>query len=104
MKSSFKPYVQFAKNNRISPVPIDGYRIGRYGSSFRSNPVGDHDFSLEEIEDIIRSGDLDSLRKLSRYYYRTNSEYRENIDYLATLPYYDTIVTPVFEEGKGSKA
>ena len=39
----------------------------------------------EEIEDIIRTGDLDSLRQLSRYYYRTNSEYRENIDFLAIL-------------------
>ena len=104
MKSSFKPYIQFAQNNRVFSVPIDSYRIGRYGSNARSNSVGDHDFSLEEIEDIIRSGDLDSLRQLSRYYYRTNSEYRENIDYLATLPFYDTIVTPVFEEGKGSKA
>ena len=102
--SSFKPYVNFAKTNRIMPVPIDSYRVSRYGANSRVNSVGQHDFSLEEIEQIIRSGDLDSLRQLSRYYYRTNSEYRENIDYLATLPYYDTIVTPIFEEGKGSKA
>ena len=102
--NSFKPYVQFAKQNRIFPVPIDSYRVSRYGANSRTNPVGQRDFSIEEIEQIIRSGDLDSLRELSRYYYRTNSEYRENIDYLATLPYYDTIVTPIFEEGKGSKA
>ena len=102
--SSFKPYVNFANKNRIMPVPIDSYRVSRYGANSRVNSVGQHDFSLEEIEQIIRSGDLDSLRQLSRYYYRTNSEYRENIDYLATLPYYDTIVTPIFEEGKGSKA
>ena len=102
--NSFKPYVQFAKQNRIFPVPIDSYRVSRYGANSRTNSVGQHDFSIEEIEQIIRSGDLDSLRELSRYYYRTNSEYRENIDYLATLPYYDTIVTPIFEEGKGSKA
>ena len=102
--NSFKPYIQFAKQNRIFPVPIDGYRVSRYGANSRTNSVGQHDFSIEEIEQIIRSGDLDSLRELSRYYYRTNSEYRENIDYLATLPYYDTIVTPIFEEGKGSKA
>lgn len=102
--NSFKPFIQFANKNRINLTPIDGYRVGRYNSNFRANPVGAHDFILEEIEEIIRSGDLDSLRQLSRYYYRTNSEYRENIDYLATLPYYDTIVTPIFEEGKGSKA
>ena len=102
--TNFQPYVDFAKKNRIMPVPIDGERAGRYSSSARSNPVSQHDFSIEEIEDIIRSGDLDLLRQLSRYYYRVNSEYRENIDYLATLPFYDTIVTPIFEEGKGSKA
>jgi hypothetical protein len=62
MKSSFKPYIQFAKNNRITPVPLDGYRVGRYNSNSRSNSVGNHDFSLEEIEDIIKAGDLDSLR------------------------------------------
>jgi hypothetical protein len=43
-------------------MPLDGYRVGRYGSNFRSNPVGSRDFSLEEIEEIIRQGDLDSLR------------------------------------------
>ena len=104
MTNNFKTFLQFAKKNRIVTVPIDGGRVGRYNSSTRNNPVNAYDFSIEEIEDIIRSGDLDMLRQLSRYYYRTNSEYRENIDYLATLPFYDTIVTPIFEEGKGSKA
>ena len=102
--NSLKPFVKFAANNRIYRVPIDERSTNRYGANSRTNSVGQHDFSVEEIEQIIRSGDLDALRQLSRYYYRTNSEYRENIDYLATLPFYDTIVTPIFEEGKGSKA
>ena len=101
---SVKPFTTFAANNRIYRVPINERAVGRYGSNARSNPVGQHDFSVEEIEDIIRTGDLDSLRQLSRYYYRTNSEYRENIDFLATLPFYDTLVTPIFEQGKGSQA
>ena len=42
------------------------------------------------------------MRELSRYYYRTNSNYRNNIDFLAHLPLYDTVVIPVYEEGKGS--
>ena len=104
MKKSFKPFVTFAANNRIYRVPIDERGVNRYGTNARVNSVGQHDFSVEEIEQIIRSGDLDSLRQLSRYYYRTNSEYRENIDYLATLPFYDTLVTPIFEQGKGSQA
>lgn len=102
--SNFKPYVDFAAKNRLIKIPIDDRVNSRYGINIRRNPVGSHDFSVEEIENIIRFGDLDSLRQLSRYYYRTNSEYRNNIDFLATLPFYDTIVTPIFEEGKGSKA
>lgn len=53
---------------------------------------------------IIRSGDLASLRELSRYYYRVNGNYRNNIDFLAHLPLYDSVVVPVFQEGKGSEA
>lgn len=103
MSKSYQPYVKFAINNRVSKLPMDTRDIGRYNSG-RVNSVGHHDFSVQEIEAIIRQGDLDSLRELSLYYYRTNSEYRENIDFLATLPLYDTIVTPIFEDGKGSKA
>ena len=62
------------------------------------------DFTLEEIQQIIRSGDLNSLRELSLYYYRTNGDYRNNIDFLATLPLYDTVVIPLIQSGKGSKA
>lgn len=102
--SKFKPYVDFAARNRLIKIPIDERGEGRYNVNIRNNSVGTHDFSVEEIEQIIRFGDLDSLRQLSRYYYRTNSEYRNNIDFLATLFFYDTIVTPIFEEGKGSKA
>ena len=102
--SRFKPYADFAARNRLIKIPIDERGEGRYNVNIRNNSVGTHDFSVEEIEQIIRFGDLDSLRQLSRYYYRTNSEYRNNIDFLATLFFYDTIVTPIFEEGKGSKA
>jgi len=62
MKYDFKPYIQFAKNNRILKVPIDGNKIGRYNSSTRSNPVNWRDFDIEEIEEIIRMGDIDMLR------------------------------------------
>lgn len=53
---------------------------------------------------IIRSGDLASLRELSRYYYRINGNYRNNIDFLAHLPLYDNVIIPIFQEGKGSQA
>ena len=88
---------------KISRVPIDSRPQSTRWGGHRSNGVNVHDFSLEEIYDIIRGGDLRAIRELSRYYYRTNSRYRENIDHLASLPLYDTVVTPIFD-GKGSKA
>ena len=77
--------------------------MNRWGN-YRVNSVRNRDFTIEEIEDIICSGSLDEIRELSRYYYRTNSLYRMNIDVLASLPLYYTMVTPIFESGKGSQA
>lgn len=65
-------------------------------SSYRSNAVGEG-FSLEEIKAIIRRGDQSELRRLSKYYYRTNGHYRNNINFLASLPRYDTVVSPIYD-------
>ena len=91
--------VQIKNRGRL---PIDSKIYSRWGYR-QGDPVRGRDFELDEIEQIIREGDLESLRELSRYYYRTNGEYRNNIDFLARLFLYDTMVIPVFEEGKGSK-
>ena len=40
------------------------------------------------------------MRELSRFYYRTNGIYRNNIDLLAALLKYDTITTPIFDINK----
>ena len=85
----------------FAPLNERAYATGRYG--YRHNAPVAKDFTLEQILEIIREGDLDELRQLSRYYYRTNSAYRNNIDFLAHLYLYDTMVIPVFEEGKGSQ-
>ena len=77
-------------------------RTSRWGG-YRHGGVR-RDFTIEEIEEIIRSGEISAIRELSRYYYRTNGRYRNNIDFLASLPLYDTLVTPLYEVGKGSKA
>lgn len=90
-------------NNRAKKLPLHDRIYSRWGMR-QSDPVRDREFELDEIERIIREGDLETLRELSRYYYRTNGEYRNNIDFLARLFLYDTMVIPVFEEGKGSKA
>ena len=89
---------------RINYVPMDSNeRTTRWGSR-RISGVSRRDFSLAEIEDIISSGDIGAIRELSRYYYRTNARYRNNVDFLAALPLYDTIVTPIYDLDKGSKA
>ena len=89
---------------KINYVPIDSReRISRWGGH-RLNSVRYREFEIEEIEEIIRSGDISAIRELSRYYYRTNGRYRNVINFLANLFLYDTIVTPIYEPGKGSKA
>ena len=88
---------------RVDYIPIDSReRISRWGGH-RANSVSYRDFTVEEIEEIIRSGEISAIRELSRYYYRTNGRYRNNINFLSSLFLYDTIVTPIYESGKGSK-
>ena len=92
------------KRYQIARVPLESHQqMNRWGS-YRVNSVRNRDFTIEEIESIICSGSLEEIRELSRYYYRTNSLYRMNIDFLASLPLYYTMVTPIFESGKGSQA
>lgn len=90
------------KNRPSKRLPLSDKIYSRWGYR-NDNSVRNREFELDEIEQIIREGDLETLRELSRYYYRTNGEYRNNIDFLAHLFLYDTMVIPVFEEGKGSK-
>ena len=94
----------FAKPQfRINYVPIDSReRISRYGRS-RTNGVMDRDFTIDEIQTIVRSGEITAIRELSRYYYRTNGRYRNVINFLSNLFLYETLVTPIYEPGKGSK-
>ena len=94
---SLKLAIQRVKNR--APLTDQAY----YRSYHSARPVSE-DFTLEEIYTIIRSGNLESARELSRYFYRTNGEYRNNIDFLASLPLYDTVVIPVSTMEKGSEA
>ena len=71
---------------------------------YSSNNAVRGNFTKDEIEEIIRSGDLDAIRQLSRYYYRTNNVYRNNIDFLASLPLFDTMITPIYQEGDVKKS
>jgi hypothetical protein len=95
-------FEKFRSKLRVKRTPINSQAYNRWGYRANADPVR-VDFTLDEINEIIRSGDLETLRQLSRYFYRTNSLYRNNIDFLASLPTYDTVVIPVYQEGKGSK-
>ena len=89
---------------KINYIPMDSReRTSRWGGH-RYHGVVERDFTLEEIELIIRAGEISAIRELSRYYYRTNGRYRNTIDFLAALSLYDTMVTPIYETGKGSQA
>ena len=86
---------EFAKlklSRAFSPINERAYRE-KWG--YRNNIPVIQNFTLEQIYQIIRSGDLEVQRELSRYFYRTNGEYRNNIDFLASLPLYDTVVIPL---------
>lgn len=95
--SDFKLQIQRLKDR----IPVVNRAYTKWG--YRNNNPVVRDFTIKEIEDIIRSGDLNEYRDLSLYYYRTNGEYKNNIDMLANLPLYDTVVIPVLQD-KGSRA
>lgn len=64
-----------------------------------------HDgFTLPEIMEIITGGNIEALRELSLYYNRTNGVYRNNIDMLANLSLYQTMVMPIFDIKNHSSA
>lgn len=92
------------KDFKLKPIvrmPLTDEAYRRWG--YKTNDPVAKDFTLEEILEIIRSGETEALRELSRYFYRTNSVYRNNIDFLARLFLYETVIIPVYPEGKGSK-
>lgn len=105
MTNNEHPLHDFSKLNEVvkrtlkARAPINDKS---YSSSMLRNSVA-NDFTLEEIQEIIRSGDVNAARELSRFFYRTNGEYHNNVDFLASLPLYDTVVIPVSTEEKGSK-
>lgn len=96
-----KGAAEFRQALRTLVSPDSSY--SRY-SAHRNSPVR-HDYSYEEIVDLINSGNVDALRELSRYYYRISGIYRNAIDLRANMSLYDTVVTPLFTgEGKGVKS
>ena len=102
-KYNFEDYRVRVKRKKLPVrIPITSRSYNRYGNNY-NEPVAANDFTLEEIYEIIRSGDVEACRDLSRYFYRTNGEYKNNVDFLAHLPLYDNVIIPVYQEGQVSE-
>jgi len=99
LETTLKDFTQFRL--KVKRAPINDRAYNRYG--YRNGYPVSEDFSLEQINNIIRNGDLEALRRLSLYYYRVNGDYRNNVDFLSVLPLYETVVVPVMDGG-GSQA
>lgn len=83
---------------KVGRSPVGEGAYSRWG--FRANNAVREGFTQEEIDEFIRSGDTQALIDLSKYYYRTNGSYRNNINFLATLSKYDTMLTPIYSLDK----
>lgn len=97
---SFKLKVKRAR----APLSDRYYDDAYYSRRRRLETLDKDSFTVEDIRSIIRSGDLTAQRILSKHFYRTNSNYRNNIDFLARLYLYDTIVIPVLEKEEDKSA
>lgn len=86
------------KIKKAGRLSLGGNIVSRWTT--RLNNAVSESFTLEEIKSMIRSGDPNGLIELSKYYYRVNGNYRNNINLLATLPCYDTIITPIYDLDK----
>ena len=98
---NFRAY-RDALRTKINAIPADGRIYHRWGDRINRS-YRFQEFTLDEIRNIILSGDEQDIIQLSLYYYRTDGEYRNNINFLASLFLYDTMVIPRTSEGKGSK-
>lgn len=99
---NFTKFKQEIKRARLLPLDARIERASTYWGRHKMTESVAVGFTLEQIEKIIKEGDLSDQRELSRYFYRVNGEYRNNIDLLAALPLYDSFVVPLLD-GKGSK-
>lgn len=93
-KHDFTVYKKKTSQNR-TPIGEQSYK--RFPSR---NSAVNYDFTLDDIEEIIKQGDPQQLRELSRYYYRTSGVYRNVIDLRANLYLYLTMVSPVYDINK----
>lgn len=92
---NFEKFKEKVRHRSRAPIDSDSYsKSHRFNNSVRRT------FVLEEIIDLIQSGEPAQLRELSRFFYRTNGTYRNNVNFLSTLSKYDNIVIPIYDVNK----
>lgn len=91
-----RDFAEFKRRIGSFGIPTTNSAYNRWGGA--TNAVANN-FTLDEIIDIINSGDIPAMRELSRYYMRTNGIYRNAVLLMANLPRYDTVVIPIFNSG-----
>ncbi len=93
-----RDYAEFARKLRISRTPTnDNAYVRRHG---RFSSAVQYDFTMEEIDRIIKEGDPEQIRILSRFYFRTSGIYAQTLRYFATLLDYSTVIIPIFDTNK----
>lgn len=90
------PNTDFSKI-RVGIKTLDDATVN-LGTYKRINPnFGDKQYVLK----TINSGNLDRMRQISQFYYRTNGIYNRLCRYLAYLYRYDWLITPYINGGSG---
>lgn len=90
------PNTDFSKI-RVGIKTLDDATVN-LGTYKRINPnFGDKQYVLK----AINSGNLDRMRQISQFYYRTNGIYNRLCRYLAYLYRYDWLITPYINGGSG---
>lgn len=82
---------------KMVATSADAYKSS-YAWGGKTNNTKVREYTEEEIEMIIASGDINSMRELSRSYYYSSGYYRRIVLYYAYLLTYSYIVIPHFRK------
>lgn len=70
---------------------------GSYLRVERNYRYAGREYSLEEIINIVNSGSVSQMAKLSRHFFQTNGLYRRIVLYFSTMLLYESILSPRFD-------
>lgn len=100
MEGTNRDLTVFTKGVR-KQLPKEEVPFNRY--DLRSSTEKIKNYSLEEIERILKGTSLIEQQKLSKNFYNKDGFYSRIIDYLSTLPTYSYIIIPMPHNGQDMK-